>query len=160
MTRTRVICKHPSTSAPFHMTSVFSVFSFSDCSQLPSQSSRLSHSHRLRAALSWKKRRVHHLLRPGGGHRHLHLRTHVSVQRLWAEAEETDQCMLSNMQEAYQRCNQNLSAMMFQMFKQVLRLPQLARRCLDATNLLFSGPNRRLATPGHNCAYRVSILCG
>lgn len=104
----------------------------SDCSQLPSQSSGLSHLHCLRAAPCWKKWRMHYLLRPGGGHGHLHLWTHVSVQRLWAEAEETDQCVLSNMQEAYQRCYQNISAVMVQMFKQVLPL-------LDATCVPFSG---------------------
>lgn len=77
---------------------------------------------------------MHHLLWSGGGHSHLHLWTHVSVQQLWAEAEETDQCMLSNMQEAYQRCYQNISAMMIQMLKQVLCLP-----VLDATYVPFSG---------------------
>ncbi len=96
---------------------MFSFFPSSDCSQLPSQSSGLSHPHRLRTALCWKKRRVHHLLRPGGGHGHLHLWTHVSVQRLWAEAEETDQCVLSDMQEANQRRYQNVPAVMVRMLK-------------------------------------------
>lgn len=113
----------------------FLPFSSSDCSQLPSQSTRLSHCHcHLRTALCWEKWRMHHLLRPGGGHSHLHLWTHVSVQRLWAEAEETDQCVLSNMPEAYQRCYQNISAMTVQMFKQVLCLP-----LLDAARVPFSG---------------------
>lgn len=109
---------HP---CPLHFqTHMFSFLSSSDCSQLPTQPSCLAHSHRPGAALCWEKRRMHHLLRPGRRHSHLHLWTHVSVQRLWAEAEETDQRLLSDMQEAYQRCDQNISAMMVQMFKQVL----------------------------------------
>lgn len=100
-----------------HQTHTFSFFPSSDCSQLPSESSSLSHSHCLRTALCWKKRRMHHLLRPGGGHGHLHLWTHVSVQRLWAETEETDQRMLPNMQEAYQRCYQDISPITVSMFK-------------------------------------------
>lgn len=62
----------------------FSPFSSSDGSQLPSQPPSLSHSHRLRTALCWKKRRMHHLLWPGRGHGDLHLWTHVPVQWLWA----------------------------------------------------------------------------
>lgn len=141
---------------------MFSFFPSSDCSQLPSQSSGLSHPHCLRTALCWKKRRVHHLLRPGGGHGHLHLRTHVSVQRLWPEAKETDQCVLSDMQEADQRRYQNVPAVMARMLKSRCcdfhswMPPGSASQARLDTDL---GPNRRLATPGHNCAY-ISFLYG
>lgn len=55
---------------------------------------------------------MHHLLRSGSGHGHLHLRTHVLVQRLWAQAEATDKRVLPDMQEAHQRRYQNIPALM------------------------------------------------
>lgn len=154
-----VICVRASMSAQDpHM---FPFFSSSDCSQLPSQSSRLSHSHCLRTAPCWEKRRMHHLLRPGGGHSHLHLRTHVSVQRLRPEAEETDQRMLSNMQEAHQRCYQNISAMMVQMFKQVLWLPLLDATCGPFSGLVGRGswPQLEISHTRTYCAY-ICVLYG
>lgn len=55
---------------------------------------------------------MHHLLRPGGGHGHLHLRPHVPVQRLRAEAQAADQRLLSHLQEAHQGRHQDVSAVM------------------------------------------------
>lgn len=52
---------------------------------------------------------VFHLLRELGGHGHLCLRTHVSVLYLWHQAEEDVQRLLSNLQKANQRHNQDLS---------------------------------------------------
>lgn len=81
----------------------------SDCSQLAPQPPHLPPVSCLRAAPCWQKWRVHHLLRPGGGHGHLHLRTHVPVQRLRAEAEEADQRVLPHMPEAHQGRDQDVS---------------------------------------------------
>lgn len=50
-----------------------------------------------------------YLLRELGGHGHLRLRTHVSVLYLWHQAEEDVQRLLSNLQKANQRHNQDLS---------------------------------------------------
>lgn len=153
--RRRVICVRAST-----WSTCFPLFPLSDCSQLPTQSSGLSHSHCLRTAPCWEKRRMHRLLWPGGGHSHLHLWTHVSVQRLRAEAEETDQCVLSNMQEAYQRCNQDISAVTVQMFKQVLWLPLLDATCVQILRLgTDPWPRLKISHTRHNCAY-ITILYG
>lgn len=51
---------------------------------------------------------VFHLLRELGGHSHLRLRTHVSVLHLWHQAQEDVQRLLSNLQKANQRHNQDL----------------------------------------------------
>lgn len=109
----------------------FPLFSSSDSSQLAPQSSPLSHHSCLRTALCWEKWRMHHLLRSGGGLGHLHLWAHVSVPRLRAEAEETDQCMLPHMQEAYQRCHQNLQAVMVDLLKKVLHLHLPGAACVS-----------------------------
>lgn len=77
---------------------------------------------------------MHYLLRPGGGHRHLHLRAHVSVQRLRAQAEEADQRLLPNLPEAHQRCHQNIQAITGRVFKLVLLQPSQ-----DATRVSHSG---------------------
>lgn len=55
---------------------------------------------------------MHHLLRPGCGHGDLHLRPHVPVQRLRAEAQEADQRVLSHLQEAHQGRHQDVPAVM------------------------------------------------
>lgn len=84
----------------------------SHSAQFPSQPSSLSYGPRSGAAPCWQKRRMHHLLRPGGGHGHLHLWPHVPVQRLRAEAQEADQRVLSHLQEAHQGRHQDVSAVM------------------------------------------------
>ena len=54
------------------------------------------------------------MLRPGRGHGHLHLWTHVSVPRVWAEAQETDERLLPYLPQAHQRCHQDVSALIMQ----------------------------------------------
>lgn len=137
-----------------------SPLSSSDGSQLPPQSSRLSHFHRLGAAPCWKERRMHHLLRPGGGHCHLHLWTHVSVQRLRPQAEKTDQRVLSDMQEAHQRCNQNISAVMVPDVETgAVTSTAGCHLCPPSQARLDTDLDWRLAKTGHNCAY-IYILYG
>lgn len=54
---------------------------------------------------------MHSVLRSGGGHSHLHMRTHVSVSRVWTQAKETDQRLLPDLPETHQGRDQNLQAM-------------------------------------------------
>lgn len=90
---------------------VYNVLFFSDGSQLSSQSSRVPDPVLVRRSSGHQEQRVHRVLRPGGGHRHLHLWTHVSVQRLRTEAQETDQCVLSDLPETHKGRHKNLQAM-------------------------------------------------
>lgn len=115
------------------------LWSCSDSSQLPPQSAHLPNRLRLGAAPCRQERRMHHLLRPGGGHRHLHLRPHVSVQRLRPQTEETVQCVLPHLPEAHQRCHQNIQAITVRVFKLVLLLLRPTAGCHPCLTLRF-GP--------------------
>lgn len=53
-------------------------------------------------------RRVLYLLRECGGHRHLRLRAHVSVLRLWPQTQENVQRLLSYLQKTDQRHYQDV----------------------------------------------------
>lgn len=52
--------------------------------------------------------RVLHLLREHGGHRHLCLRAHVSVLRLWPQTQENVQRLLPHLQKTDQRHYQDI----------------------------------------------------
>lgn len=85
----------------------------------------------------------------------------MSVQRLRPEAEETDQCVLPNMQEANQRCNQNISAMMGpDVGAGATSSAAICQPCpilrLGWTQIL--APAGESPKPGHNCAYFVNPL--
>lgn len=54
---------------------------------------------------------MHRVLRSRGGHCHLHMRTHVSLSRVWTQAQETDQRWLPYLPETHQGRDKNVQAM-------------------------------------------------
>lgn len=85
----------------------------------------------------------------------------MSVQRLRPEAEETDQCVLPNMQEADQRCNQNISAMMGPDAGAGATSSAAGRQPCPVLRLGWTqslAPTGDSPKPGHNCAYFVNPL--